>query len=392
MVSMAGTWMQSTVQAWLVYRLSHSTGWLGIITFCTQFPAFIISPVAGIIADHKDRKKILMWTGIVGLLQALALSALVFTGQVNLWHITFLSVVLGLVNGFELTTRHAFAMDLVGKSDLNSAIALNSTTINSSRILGPALAGICINWIGEAWCFIINSMSYLAIIASLLMIKMEPRTAAITDSIRIYPALSELRAAITYIRGVKRIRRLMLIAAAVSFVAFPYTVLLPAFAKTILHGDAVTLSSLMAMTGFGAIMGALASVTVLNDRYIERKLTMSMVKTGGCLCVLGLSNTLWLSLLCTFGLGFFLMGMFPIINTAIQQTIEDSLRGRVLSLYTMTFLGAMPLGGLMAGWLADHLGVQTVTISTGIICAGLGLIFNSSFQLEPNSSFGARGG
>jgi MFS family permease len=240
LISMMGSWMQSIVQAWLVYRLSHSALWLGLIAFCTQFTAFLVSPYAGVLADHVDRRKLLIGVEIAGMIQALLLSALFFSGKIELWHIAALSIVLGVCNSFEIITRHSFAVDLVGKADLPSAISLNSIVINGSRIAGPALAGILIGLLNEGWCFMLNALSYLAVLYSLLAMELTP-SQKVRNASKI-PFTSHFAAAVRYLRGMPAITRLMILSSFISFLGFPTGNLMPVFAKDVLHGSASTLA------------------------------------------------------------------------------------------------------------------------------------------------------
>ncbi|OFZ54507.1 MAG: hypothetical protein A2428_15415 [Bdellovibrionales bacterium RIFOXYC1_FULL_54_43] len=371
LVSMIGTWMQSTVLSWLVYRLSHSATWLGIIAFSTQLPAFLASPMAGLVADRKDRRTVLLWVEIIAIIQAFMLAALFFSGKIALWHIAALSIVLGIINAFEMTTRHAFAVDLVGKTDLPSALAFNSVTINGSRMVGPAIAGLLIAPIGEGWCFVLNGLSYLAVILGLLLMKLEKRVAL--PFLATNP-FSQIWDAFQYTRQVPRIARLILLSAFISFFGAPYVVLLPVFAKEALQGDALTLGWLTGTSGLGAICGAFEFASRSESpEAMERKFPIRLILVGLSLATLGASSQLWLSLLATFGIGFFMMAIFPSINTTIQQIVDDSYRGRVVSLYTMSFLGTMPLGGLLAGWLADRTSALAVELSFGAIFLIVGI-------------------
>ena len=373
---MVGTWMQGMVQAWLVYRLSHSASWLGFISFSTQLPAFLMSPVAGVLADRGDRRKILIWVQVVAMTQALLLATLVFAGKIELWHVAVLSVVLGLANAFELTTRHAIAGDLVGKADLHSAIACNSIIINGSRILGPALAGVLIAPLGEGWCFLLNGLSYLAVIYGLWIIHLEQHKHFAGSR----NPLAQIRGGIQYVQNSPRIRRFLAASTFMSFFGFGYAVLMPVFAKDILHGDARVLGWLTGAAGAGAILGALGLSQAADPEQTERRVYRNLLLIGASLILLGVSRNLALSLGATFGVGFFLMGTFPSLNTAIQQMVDDSVRGRVLSLYTMSFLGAVPLGNLLAGGLADRIGASWVEIASGSVFLIAGVALNCIYS------------
>jgi MFS family permease len=384
-VSMSGNWMQLMVQSWLVYRLTGSAAWLGAITFASQFSSFLTAPWAGILADQFDRRRILLATECMGLLQSLALAALIFSGSVEAWQIAALSMLLGAVNAFEINTRHAFAMDVVGKENLSSAIALNAAVINSSRVVGPAIGGILIPWIGEGGCFLLNSASYLGVIAGLLAMKL-PRKPRPTDfQFEIFRRIS---ATGRYIWRNREIRNLMTIVTFVSFVVLPYSVVLPVFARDILRGDAKVLAWLTGMAGAGAVTGAvLLGGAAVEPRKVRKRVVIYTVFSGLCLIALALSTHPWISYLATFGIGLFTMSVFPQINSAIQIVVEDSIRAQVLSLYSMTFFGAMPVGSLLVGGLADRLGVSAVTSG----CGALSVVFAATvYCFSRNESVGSR--
>jgi MFS family permease len=375
LVSVVGNGMQLMVQAWLVYRLTHSAYWLGIITFCSQVPAFFTSPFAGVVADHVDRKRILLWVQVVGMLQSFALATLVFTHTVQVWHVAVLSAMLGVLNAFEITTRHAFSVDLVGKKDLNSAISLNSATTNSSRILGPALGGILLIPLGEGWCFVLNGLSYLAVVLGLLLMDLQSSK----KKIKLSQSWTHLGEAVQYLKVSPLILRFMVLATFISFVGFSYSVLLPAVAKETLHGDAGTFAWLSAATGLGAIMGALVLGNAGPAEDIYRKIFKYISLMGVSFVLLGFASVAWLSIFSMFLIGFFMMGSFPILNTCIQNLVEDRMRGRVMSIYTMTFFGATPLGSLLVGYVADRIGTQIVAIACGATCITFGLLAPKAF-------------
>jgi MFS family permease len=385
LVSVVGNGMQLMVQSWLVYQLTHSAYWLGFISVCSQLPAFFASPFAGVIADHKNRRAILMWVQIIGMLQAFALAILVYTGKIHFWEIAVLSVVLGILNAFEITTRHAFSVDLVGKKDLGSAIALNAATINISRVLGPAIGGLLLVPLGEAGCFVVNGMSYLAVVCGLIMMRLDPQG----KKIRLGDSWEHLGEAVRYLKKTPTILKFMGLATFISFVGFSYSVLLPIVAKEVLHGDSGTLAILSASAGIGAITGAIVLGSAeLTDIY---KKIFTYVWLMGCgFVILGLSHFLWLSAIAMFFIGCFMMGAFPIINSSIQSVVEDSMRARVMSLYSMTFFGATPLGSLIVGSLADRAGTQKVAIGSGVICMSFGLLAPPLFAHLGPFAFGRK--
>ncbi len=369
LVSMVGTWMQSVVQAWLVYRMSHSALWLGIIAFCGHFASFLVSPIAGVLADIHDRRKILIGVATAGMIQALLLAALCFSGKVELWHIAALSVVLGVCNSFEIITRHSFAIDLVGRADLASAISLNSIIINGSRILGPALAGLLISQVSEGTCFLINGLSYIAVIYSLMAMNRQK----ILRRLQVHPPgvaqlVDDFKQAVRYLKTEPAILRLMSVSAFISFVGFPIGNFFPAFAQDVLHGDASTLAWLTGLAGVGAITGSLILIGLGSRRVngsIQCIVAACMFLASVALITMGLSRQVNLSLVACFLMGLTMIGVMPLLNSRLQHRVDDSMRGRVLSLYTMSFLGATPIGSLLQGWAADRWGAGPVTCAAG---------------------------
>jgi MFS family permease len=375
MFSMVGTWMQAVVQSWLVYRLSQSSAWLGAVSFATQAPAFLAAPIAGVMSDRRERRKVLVTAYAWAMVQAFALAALVLTDAVELWHVLALSVLLGVTNAFDMTVRHTFAVDIVGKRELPSAIALNNLLFHGARVLGPAAAGLLIALIGEGGCFLLNGVSYLAVILGLLVIRLERRPALSGDDGGA-SVLQQLRETVRYVRGQRAIMRLLLTATFISFAGMAYTALLPVVAKEILGGGASTLGWLTASNAAGSILGAMAASRLnatSSGPLSPRRLRFQIVGMGLAVLVLGLVTEAWAANLALFFSGFFAMRVYPVINNAIQQTVADGIRGRVMSLYAMSFLGAMPVGNLVAGAIAEYTGVPPVLIGSGAVCAAFGL-------------------
>lgn len=370
LISMTGSWMQTVVQAWLVYRLTHSAHWLGLISAAHSLPAFFMSPLAGVLVDRMDRRKLLFRVEAVQMIQAFALAGLVFSGKIQPWQIAVLSGVLGITTAFEITTRHALTGEMMSREDLPSALSLNAVIINASRVVGPALGGALIGLIGEGLCFLLNGLSFLAVLYGLSVMRFETRATVLYPRGRLATQFAE---AVAYVRRHPRILRLLALASIVSFLGFPYSVLLPVVAKEILHGGAGTLAWLTAMSGLGAVAGVLTigwSGSGKSPGYsLERKILQEILLTGLALAALGFSRSFALSCASIFALGFFIMKIFPKTNNAIQQAVDPAVRGRVLSLYTMTFLGAVPLGSLLMGAATDRYGAGPVAIAAGTLCA-----------------------
>ncbi len=380
LLSMSGTWMQSVAQGWLVYRLSNSSFWLGLITFLTQFPSFLITPVAGVVADLRNRRKLLMLVAFLSMIQALILTALVYTHTIQLWHVACLCIFLGLLNAFDIVTRHTFVSDMVDKKDLASGIALNAMIINGSRILGPAIAGLLIGMFSEEVCFLLNAISYLAVIYSLSKMKGAIKH---KPSPRPESFIAEYKKALDYVKTSEITMQILMLSTFMSLVCFCYLAMLPVFAKQILLGSSYTLAILTCANGLGALMGSLSIETSMNPQKMLPRLNNNLLLIGMSLVLFGYSDELFLSALSIFCIGYCLMRAFPMMNVTIQQTVSDELRGRVLSLYTMTFLAATPIGNLIAGYMSDFHGADFIVTTSGTICIGaafLYLILNKIFK------------
>ena len=374
LISLVGTWMQSIAQSWLVYRLTGSALLLGAAGFASQIPVFLVAPLGGIVADRINRQRVVIGTQISSMILALVLATLTLTGVIQVWHIFVLGGLLGVVNAFDIPARQSFLVDMVGKEDLMNAIALNSSMFNGARIIGPAVAGILVAKIGEGWCFFANALSYIAVIAGLLMMRVS-RPARLAPH---GPALAHLIEGYRFARHTAPIRALLLLLGLVSLVAMPYTVLMPVFADQILHGGARGLGILMGATGVGALLGALTLATRSGVLGLGRWVAFSCGGFGLSLVLFSLSRSFWLSAALLLPVGFCMMLQMSSSNTLIQAMVPDHLRGRVMAMYTMMFMGMAPFGSLFAGALAERLGA-TFTVSVGAvacICAAVLFFFH----------------
>jgi MFS family permease len=370
LISLIGTWMQSIAQAWLVYRMTGSSLLLGSVGFAGQIPVFLAAPFGGIVADRHNRRRVVISTQVASMLLALVLAALTLTGVVRVWHIFVLAALLGVVNSFDIPGRQAFLVDMVGKEDLMNAIALNSSMFNGARIIGPAIAGILVAKIGEGWCFLANGVSYIAVIIGLLMMRVRAHSHPPAGS-----PLEHIIEALRFARHTAPIRALLLLLGLVSLVAMPYSVLMPIFADKILHGGARGLGILMGATGVGALLGALTLATRSHVRGLGSWVAISCGGFGASLILFSLSRSFWLSTALLLPVGFCMMLQMSSSNTLIQAMVPDHLRGRVMALYTMMFMGMAPFGSLFAGALADRLGAP-FTVSIGAVaCIGGAALF-----------------
>jgi MFS family permease len=363
-ISLIGTWITRVATSWLVYRLTGSLVLLGVVGFCGQIPTLVLAPFAGVIVDRRDRQRILLYTQLLSMLQSFALAALVFTDRVTVPLILALQVLQGVINAFDTPARQAFVVEMVeDRADLANAIALNSSMVNASRILGPSIGGVIIAATGEGWCFLIDAISYIAVIASLLMMSVEPREIKRTAT----NMLTELRTGYEYVSSFLPVRTALILLALVSILGMPYTVLMPAIATNLLHGGPHTLGFLMTASGVGALAGALYLASRRTVLGLGRAMVYSTSAFGLGLIAFSMSRSLWLSLLVLPFVGGGMMVTMAATNTIIQTIVTEELRGRVMSFYTMAFLGTAPIGSLIAGLAADRIG-PTRTILVGGIC------------------------
>ena len=370
-ISLVGTWMQTVAEAWLIYRLTGSGALLGLLGFVGQMPIFVFSPVAGLVADRWPRRNVVIATQTSSMTLAFTLATLTLTHHILVWEIITLATLLGIVNAFDVPARQSFLIEMVGREDLLNAIALNSSMFNGARVAGPAIAGILVALVGEGWCFLLNGLSYLAVIAGLFMMRTQ-RQPVVRDGIS---PLEKLREGVRFARQTKPIRMILTTVALVSFTALPYTVLMPIFAVKILHGGASSYGTLMGAVGVGAMFGALVLAMRQQLKGLGNVLAFAAAGLGASLVLFSISHWFWVSFVILILSGFTMMMQFTASNTLIQAMVPDQLRGRMMSLYAMMFLGMTPFGSLLAGFLADHIGApRTVALGGVISCIG-GLVF-----------------
>ncbi len=364
-ISLIGTWMTRLATSWLVYRLTGSALLLGIVGFSGQIPTFLFAPFAGVWVDRLDRRRVLVVTQILAMLQSLALAALTLSRHINIQEIIWLSAFQGLINAFDMPARQAFLVQMVeDKQDLGNAIALNSSMVNLARLVGPSLAGAVIAVSGEGACFLIDGISYIAVIASLLAMRLTAAVAKPTvDSMR-----SQLKEGWAYVSGFAPVRTILLLFAMVSLMGWPFTVLMPIFAGKILHGGPHTLGFLMGAVGVGALVSAMSLALRKTVLGLGRMIPLSTVALGAGLILFGLSRSLWISLMLMLVCGFGMMQQMAASNTIIQTIVEDSKRGRVMSFYAMAFVGMAPFGSLLAGVLAHAIGAPRTVMLSGACC------------------------
>jgi MFS family permease len=371
-LSLVGTWMQQIAVSWLVYRLTHSALMLGVVGFSSRIPTFVLAPAAGVLVDRWNRHRTLVITQVLSLLQALVLAILVLTGTVLVWQIICLTLILGIINAFDVPVRQSFVVDMIGKKqDLGNAIALNSSMVNGARLVGPSLAGILIAAVGEGICFAVNAASFLAVIVSLLAMTDVPKRPKPphTDFLR------GLKEGFSYAFGFAPIRHLLLLLALTSLMGMSYMVLMPVFAREILHGGAHTYGFLMGATGVGALAGALFLASRKTVLGLGRIIATASGIFGAGLVGLSFTRMFPVSLVLMMIIGFGMMVQMASTNTVIQTIVEEDKRGRVMSFYAMAFMGMTPFGSLLAGGLASSIGVPYTVVIGGLCCVAGSMLF-----------------
>jgi len=363
---------------WLVYRLTNSAFLLGLVGFISQIPTFIFSPLAGVLADHLERRKILIITQTLAMLQAFILAALSFSGHIAVWQIIVLSTFLGTINAFDAPVRQAFVIDMVEKKeDLGNAIALSSSMFNSARLIGPSIAGIIIATFGEGICFLLNGFSFLAVILALYMMKVKHKNKPFETS----HMLKRLKEGLSYAFGFAPIRYILLLISLFSLIGMSYVVVMPVVAREILSGNAKTLGFLMGGAGLGAVIGTLYLAWQRTSRGLEKIIPAATIIFGVSLVIFSFSHNFWLSLFLMLCTGAGMMVQMAASNTIIQTITDDDKRGRVMSFFTMAFMGIAPFGSLLAGALTEKIGAANTLLINGILCIIGALFFNAKANL-----------
>jgi MFS family permease len=364
-VSVIGTWMTRLATSWLVYRLTHSALMLGVVSFAGLIITFLLAPMAGVWIERMERRKLLIWTQVFAAVQSLAMAALTLAHVITLWEIIALAAFQGLINAFDMPGRQSFLVQMVDdREDLANAIAINSSMVNGARLIGPAIAGIVVAAIGEGWCFLIDGLSYIAVIASLMLMRIPPLAARRHTT----TMLEQMREGWNYVRTFIPIRTILILFALISLMGYSNTVLLPIFAGEVLHGGAHTLGMLSSAMGIGALISALSLTLRKSTAGLTRMIQISSATCGAALILFGLSHALWLSMVVMVFIGFGMMQTAAASNTVIQSLVTEDKRARVMGYYTMAFVGSSPFGSLFAGALAHRIGAPHTVIITGAFC------------------------
>lgn len=373
LISLVGTWMQMVAQSWLIYRLTGSAALLGLLGFAGQIPVFVLAPLGGVIADRLNRHRVLVTTQAIMMALAAALATLTLSGNVQVWHLFVLASLLGIANAFDIPARQAFVIEMVEREDLMNAIALNSSMVNGARVVGPAIAGVVVATVGEGWCFLLNALSYVAVLGALRLMRLQPRPRSASQT----SAWASIVEGFVFSWRTAPVRALLLLLGLVSLMGMPYSVLMPIFADRILNGGPNAYGLLMSASGVGALAGA-ATLTVRRHIHgLGRWVALSATGFGVSLIAFAFSRSLWLSALLVVPAGFCMMVEMAASNTLIQSMIPDRLRGRVMAVYSMMFMGMAPLGALIAGALAAPLGAPTTVAIGGAVCIAGGLLFGA---------------
>lgn len=375
-ISLIGTWMTRIATSWLVYKLTGSALLLGVVGFAGQIPTFLLSPFAGVWVDRWDRHRLLVTTQVLAMLQTLALGILTLTGLIDITILILLSLFQGFINAFDMPARQAFVVEMVTRrDDLPNAIALNSSMVNAARLIGPSLGGVIIAAVGEGWCFMLDGLSYVAVIASLMAMTI-PRRA--TSPVGGASPLEQFREGWAFVSRFSPVRNTLLLLAVVSLVGMPYTVLMPVFADEILHGGPYTLGALMAASGVGALAGAVFLASRRSVLGLGKFIPLMAGAFGAGLIAFSFSRLLWLSLILMVVTGLGFMVQMAVSNTLLQTIIEENMRGRVMSYYTAAFMGTAPFGSLLAGSVAERIGAPYTLLLGGIGCLAGALWFARS--------------
>lgn len=364
-VSLVGSWVTRIATSWLVYRLTGSELLLGLVGFCGQIPMLILAPFAGVLVDRWDRHRILVITQVLSMLQSTALAFLALTNRITVTEIIVLQVVQGIINSFDTPARQSFVVEMVeDREHLPNAIALNSSMVNASRIIGPSVGGLLIAGFGEGWCFLLDAVSYLAVIGSLLAMRLTRGERVRTQN----RMAAELSTGFEYVSRFPPVRALLLLVALVGMMGMPYTVLMPVIASKILHGGAHTLGLLMTSAGLGAFAGTIYLASRRSVLGLGRVISLASISLSMALMLFSFSNWFWLSMLILPVIGAGVMLQAASANTILQTVVDESMRGRVMAFYSVAIMGTQPIGSLLAGILADRIGAQRTIFLGGLFC------------------------
>lgn len=363
-ISLSGSWVQNIAMSWLVYRLTNSVFLLATVTFLNLIPSLVLTPFTGVISDRFNRHTIIVTTQAFFMSQAFILAILTLTGLIEVWHILSLSLTAGIISAVEAPARQSFYTGLVEKEDMTNAIALNSVTINGSRFIGPTVGGIMIGLMGEGYCFLVNAISYIAVLTALLMMHLPPYIAKMSS----HHMFTDLKAGFQYVNGYLPLKVVLLLMAAISFFGMPFMTIIPAVVKDVWGGDSDTLGYVMSSIGAGAMTAALYLAARKHVKGLGKVVTISAAMFGVGLIILSFVQIPTIAYIICFPIGFGMIAVAASCNTLLQTLVVDNMRGRVMSLFTMAFAGMNPLGSLVSGSVARQIGITKVLLISGVIC------------------------
>jgi len=390
LISLIGTWMQTTAQQWLVYRLTGSVALLGVFGFANQVPMLLLAWMGGYAGDRYNRHRGVIVTQTCSMLLAFALAALTLTHVIRVWHLIVIAFLVGIVNAFDVPIRQAFFVHMVGKDDLPNAIALNSSIFNGARVIGPAVAGFTIVLVGEGWCFFLNGVSFIAVLVALLMMRIERSEGQRAEESPIRSFIQGFRFAMSDVP----IRSALLLLSVLSLFGLQYAVFLPIYAKDILHGGAKALGLLMSAAGVGAVLGALQFAARTQYKGLTRWMATTCTVCGIALMVIAAARTFWLCAVVLFVVGFAATSQMAATNTMIQRRVPDEMRSRLMAVYATMFMGVQPIGALIAGGVAKHLGAPYTLMAFGsiVLIGCMVFIMRVVMKVSPGGAVAARAG
>lgn len=378
-ISLIGTWMQKTAVSWVIYSQTHSKFMLGLTLFASMFPSFVFSILGGVVSDRYNRYKVLLFTQIASMVQALTLTALIFFKHYSVWEIIALSALLGIINAFDVPARQSLVYEMIGnKSDLPNALALNSSMVNLSRLIGPGMAGLVLEKFGEDICFGLNAISFFAVIASLLMMKL-PKYIPKSRTNNLF---GELKEGFTYIKQTPSIAFVLIMLALISLLVLPFSTLIPVYAKDIFKGNASTFGVIDSVIGLGAFCGAIFLASLKPGKNLRKILAINTLIFGAGLVLFAYTTFYPIALVFAAVLGFGMMAQITISNTLIQTTVDPAMRGRVISFYAMAFFGMQPLGGLLIGISSEWIGTPNTVLIQGVITLLIGALLFRFLRLK----------
>ena len=390
LISLIGTWMQTTAQQWLVYRLTGSVALLGVFGFANQVPMLLLAWMGGYAGDRYNRHRGVIVTQTCSMLLAFALAALTLTHVIRVWQLIGIAFLVGIVNAFDVPIRQAFFVHMVGKDDLPNAIALNSSIFNGARVIGPAVAGFTIVLVGEGWCFFLNGVSFIAVLVALLMMRIERSQGQRAEESPVRSFIQGFRFAMSDVP----IRSALLLLSVLSLFGLQYGVFLPIYAKDILHGGAKALGLLMSAAGVGAVLGALQFAARTQYKGLTRWLATTCTVCGIALMVIAAARTFWLCAVVLFVVGFAATSQMAATNTMVQRRVPDEMRSRLMAVYATMFMGVQPIGALIAGGVAKHLGAPYTLMAFGsiVLIGCMVFITRVVMKVSPGGAVAARAG